>query len=241
MPDSRPGELPRVAPAFDDLPEDLRQRALTHPAIAASRARSYERLEFLGDAVLGLAMGELLYQRFPDFPEGELSRLRAALVSRRVCREVAREQGLDEAFRAAVLVEADASQAAELVGSPNVLAALVESVIGAVFLGHGYDAAAALVVEWFSGHVSTEQDYRSDFKSELQEWLQAQAWAQEQGVSVRYGMIRSDGPDHERTFHVEATVPGTDLAGSGMGRSRKAAEQAAARALLQVVADGWTW
>lgn len=233
---------------LDDLPDDLRQRALTHPAFATSRAESFERLEFLGDSVLGLAITDGLFERYPELPEGELTRLRAAVVSRESCAEVARENDLGAAMVevAAARGAAHGASAARLAEQRNALAALTEGVIGAYFVAHGYSAVAPLVLAAFEGRIAYALDNRIDARSQLQEL------ASRAGADVTWDELGEDGPPHDRTFTVsvrlgDAALPvvtdgttGSDAAidelrASGSGRSKQEAQQAAAAALLALM------
>lgn len=233
---------------LDDLPDDLRRRALTHPAFAVSRAESFERLEFLGDSVLGLAITESLYLRYPDLPEGELTRIRAAAVSRDSCAEVARANDLGAAMieLAAARGAAHETAAEKLAEQRNALAALTEGVIGAAFLAHGYEATATRVLAAFEDRIEHAFENRIDARSRLQEL------ASREGADVTWDELGEDGPPHDRTFTVavrlacaraaarrHATtgdgVTKEELRASGSGRSKQEAQQAAAAALLALM------
>lgn len=235
---------------LDSLPEDLRRRAVTHPAFATSRAESFERLEFLGDSVLGLIVTDALYERYPDLPEGELTRIRAGVVSRDACEQVARSCGLGAAMvdHAAGRGAAFRATAERLAEQRNALAALVESIIGAGFLAHGYEAVAPLVLAAFESRIRYALDNRVDARSRLQEL------ASREGVDVGWDEIGEEGPPHDRRFTVAATFgvgtrvvahgdatssgdPGDDgtLRANGTGRSKQEAQQAAAAALLALI------
>lgn len=214
---------------LDDLPDDLRVRALTHPAFARSRDQSYERLEFLGDSVLGLAVTDELYRRFPELPEGDLTRIRAATVSRDSCAHVAREHGLGEAMQALAQAEGSAqgASAERLKEQRNALAALTESVLGAGFLALGYEAVARRIVAAFAGRIEHALANRVDARSQLQEL------ASRSGAAVAFDEVGEDGPPHDRRFTVLATIGGTSAQGSG--RSKQEAQQAASAALLALI------
>ena len=233
---------------LEDLPEDLRLRALTHPAFATSRADSFERLEFLGDSVLGLAVTEGLFLRYPDLPEGELTRLRAAVVSRESCAEVARANGLGAAMVeiAAARGTAHEASAERLAEQRNALAALTEGVIGASFLTHGYTAVAPRVLAAFEDRIAYALENRIDARSQLQEL------ASRAGADVTWDELGEDGPPHDRTFTVSVRLAGAalqvgtdgttsgdaaidELRASGSGRSKQEAQQAAAAALLALM------
>jgi ribonuclease III len=237
-----------VQELLEDLPEDLRLRALTHPAFATSRAESFERLEFLGDSVLGLAVTDGLFERYPDLPEGELTRLRAAVVSRESCAEVARANGLGAAMVeiAAARGTAHAASAERLAEQRNALAALTEGVIGASFLTLGYEAVAPRVLAVFEDRIAYALENRIDARSQLQEL------ASREGADVTWDELGEDGPPHDRTFTVSVRLAGAKLAAgtdgtaggdasidelraSGSGRSKQEAQQAAAAALLALM------
>ncbi len=233
---------------LEDVPEDLRLRALTHPAFATSRADSFERLEFLGDSVLGLAVTDGLFARYPDLPEGELTRLRAAVVSRESCAEVARANGLGAAMVEIAAARGAAHQASaeRLAEQRNALAALTEGVIGASFLTHGYEAVAPRVLAVFEDRIAYALENRIDARSQLQEL------ASRAGADVLWDELGEDGPPHDRTFTVAVRLSGAtqlvgtdgttnggaaidELRASGSGRSKQEAQQAAAAALLALM------
>lgn len=216
---------------LDEISAEERRRALTHPAWADVPAESFERLEFLGDAVLGLAVSAELYRRFPELPEGELSKIRAATVSRDACALVAAAAGLGDAMVDAAPPEADPSLVADLARHERVLAALAESVIGAAFVELGMERVAPAVVASFADRIGHAVDNRTDAKSELQEL------AQRRGETVGYEVVSAQGPDHDMTFTMLARLERRGLEATGEGRSKKAAEQVAARRLLDVMAD----
>lgn len=232
---------------LDDLPDDLHSLALTHPAFAPARERSFERLEFLGDSVLGLVITEAIYRRHPELDEGELTKVRAGTVSRDACAHVAREAGLGEAMvrQAAGRGAAFEATARRLSTQRNALAALTESTIGAAFLAHGYEAAAHLVLAVFEERIAHAFDNRIDARSRLQEL------ASRDGTAVAWSELGEDGPPHDRRFTVEvqfgramdvdAAADGTTakvveaLRAEGTGRSKQEAQQAAAAALLALM------
>jgi ribonuclease-3 len=205
----------------------LRQTVFTHTSWVEPRTASYERLEFLGDSVLGLAIASHLFVRFPDRPEGDLARIRANAVSRPSCAIAARALGLD----ADLLAEGErrggeaAVSAPSLAASDSVMAALVEAAIGGCFVAFGYDRVAPAVVEAFADRVAYASERHVDFKTVLQEELARR------GGSVTYSVVEVSGPDHQRTFTTAALVDGREL-GRGSGASKKASEQAAAREAL---------
>jgi len=197
-------------------------QASTHTAWSSPDRPSYERLEFIGDAVLGLAMADELARRFPDAPEGRLAPLKAHAISGASCARVGRQLGLDRRF-AEVANAAGATP--EIGASTRVLAAVTEAAIGAVFLAHGWEAARSAVIEAFGEVLADVERHAVDPKTQLQEVLQRQ------GRLLEYVPMRETGPPHRRQFEVAARIDGVDL-GTGRGRTRKAAEAAAAAAAL---------
>ena len=190
-----------------------------HPSRVTERSESYERLEFLGDSILGFVVARELFERYPVAAEGELSRLRSAVVSRRTCAAVAREIGLDRLFAKQFELSDDLRR------SDNVLAALMEAAIAAVVLEHGLDAAVAPVLGAFEGQIQEALRAPADFKTRLQEEAAKFGW------KVTYSVVGVDGPAHDRAFTCEALVAGVPR-GLGTGRSKKDAQQAAAEEAL---------
>jgi ribonuclease III len=217
--------LKRLRELFDGLPEDLRRLALTHASWVDERAESYERLAFLGDSVLGLAVTTHLWPRLDasDHGAGKLTKIRAQAVSGRSCRQVAERLDIPDRLRALAPDDSPANEA--LTRTERVLASIIEAVIGACYLEHGYDVAAAAVVEAFAPEIEQALDEPADHKSALQERLARR------GATVNYAVREEVGPPHERTFEVAAVIDGIEL-GRGFGRSKKDAEQAAASAAL---------
>jgi ribonuclease III len=197
----------------------------THTSWASERTDSYERLEFLGDSVLELAVAHALYARHPDFSEGKLAKVRSHVVSRATCAEVARELGLG----AKLVVHAGGAQTEEelerLSRNRNVLAAVIEAALGALFLQHGFAAIEEAVVDAFSEQIEHALTSRVDNKTDLQELLARTS------RQVTYSEISVEGPPHERRFTCAAIIDGEEL-GRGEGRTKKAAEQEAAREAL---------
>jgi ribonuclease III len=212
------------------LPRWRLENVFTHSSWAPDRASSYERLEFLGDSVLELAVARALYDRYPDFSEGRLAKIRSHVVSRASCAVVARELGLGQllAQRGADLVPQDELE--RLARNRNVLAALLEASLAAVYLEHGFEAIEASVVSAFEGRVAYALTSYVDHKTELQEELARR------GQQVSYSVLDVKGPPHDRTFTCAAVIEGEE-AGVGTGRSKKAAEQAAAREALDRLLD----
>ena len=205
------------------MPHDLARQALTHASWVERRQDSYDRLAFLGDSVLGLAISSDLYPRFPNAGAGRLTKLRAQAVSRQACAEVARDLGLPGKLHSAA--REGGRSADELVGSDRVLASVCEAVIGAVYLVFGYERTAPAVVLAFAAQVEEALESPDDFKSLLQERLARR------GEVVEYVVEREDGPPHDRRFQSVAQVEGEEI-GRGAGKSKKSAEQSAALAAL---------
>ena len=201
----------------------------THASWTLRRSDSYARLAFLGDSVLALAVTTHLYPRLEAerFGAGRLTKIRAQAVSGPSCRAVAERLGVPDLLRAAA-PEGLGSSTASLVETERVLASVIEAVIGACYLHAGYERTAEAVVEAFAPEIEDALEHPVDFKSTLQERLARQ------GEVVAYTVVEELGPPHDRTFHVVATVGERALAG-GVGRSKKQAEQEAARAALDAL------
>jgi ribonuclease-3 len=217
-----------LAELFADAPEELRRQALSHSSWVDTRTESYGRLAFLGDSVLGLAVAALLFKEHPDADIGELTKILNQAVSGRACAEVARELGLPEMVAARAPDEGDGLPVETLLASERTLASVCEAVIGASYLAHGYEPTAKAVIDAFREEVDQATRERLDFKSELQERLARD------GDVVSYEVTGEEGPPHDRRFEVRATVAGDEI-GSGSGRSKKEAEQAAAERALEKI------
>ena len=204
---------------------------MTHASWVERRSGSYERLAFLGDSVLSLAVTTHLFPRLAAdrYGAGRLTKIRAQAVSGRACRRVAEQLGLPEALRAAAPPELTEAAADALVGTERVLASVIEAVIGACYLTFGYERVAPAVVDAFMPEIQQALDRPADFKSALQERLARR------GALVAYHVLAEEGPPHRRWFEVAAVVAGEELA-RGAGRSKKDAEQAAAEAALDTLA-----
>jgi len=208
------------------LPRERIAHVFTHTSWAPDRASSYERLEFLGDSVLELAIARELYERYPEASEGRLAKIRSHVVSRQSCAAVARELRLGEQLAAAAAAgELASDELARIVKSRNVVAALLEAAIAALFLEHGYEPIASAIVAAFSDRIEYARTTHVDHKTELQEALA------KSGRSVSYVVLDVEGPPHERHFECAALVDGEEL-GRGAGRAKKDAEQAAAKQAL---------
>jgi ribonuclease-3 len=209
------------------LPEDLRRRAVTHSSWAGHRADSYGRLAFLGDGVLGLAVAEALFRRFPRADIGRLTKIHGQAVSGRACAEVARELGLPEMLRQVAPESPEGGIDAEsLLASERAMASVCEAVIGACYLYHGFRPTSDATVVAFADQIDLALETMLDFKSALQEQLARE------GSRVSYEVTREAGPPHARRFEVAARLD-ADVIGTGEGRSKKAAEQAAAAEALE--------
>jgi ribonuclease-3 len=214
-----------------DLPDDLARNAVTHASWTTRRSESYERLAFLGDSVLALAVTTHLYPRLdPErYGAGSMTKIRAQAVSGRSCRNVAERLGIPERLRAAAPPGASTALEA-LVGTERVLASVIEAVIGACYLAYGYDDTATAVVDAFMPEIDEALEHPVDFKSALQERLARR------GELVSYTVVDEQGPPHNRTFSVSARIDGVEIS-RGTGRSKKDAEQEAAQAALEALAD----
>jgi ribonuclease-3 len=208
---------------LEELPEELARQVFTHASWSERRSDSYARLAFLGDSVLGLAVTTHLYPRLEAerFGAGRLTKIRAQTVSGVSCRAVAERLALPERLRAAAPAGVQES-AVVLAETERVLASVIEAVIGACYLHSGYERTAEAVVEAFEPEIEQALEHPVDFKSALQELLARR------GAAVEYEIASEDGPAHERQYVVVARVDGEDL-GRGSGRSKKHAEQEAAR------------
>lgn len=204
---------------------ELLAQALTHRSYGAHHN---ERLEFVGDAVLNCVVAAALYARFPQVPEGDLSRFRAHLVNRDTLARLAGALALGGAIRLG-----EGEQRSGGPGRPSILADALEAVFGAVFLDGGYDAARAAIEAVFADDFAAldPANLGKDPKTRLQEWLQARRIA-----VPEYAVTATAGEAHAQTFTVECRVPALGLTAIGEGLSRRAAEQAAATAVYALAA-----
>jgi ribonuclease III len=202
----------------------LLRQALTHRSFSSDHN---ERLEFLGDSVLSLAVSDLLYQRLSDLPEGDLSRVRANLVRQETLHQLSVELGLPELIR---LGEGEMRSGGQK--RPSILADALEAVIGAVYLDGGFTVAQGLVQRLFNAlEINPSMDaIGKDPKTELQEWLQGRKMK----VPL-YRVVGTQGAAHKQIFDVECEVIELNLNERGIGGSRRAGEQAAAAAMLQTL------
>lgn len=209
---------------YEFADRELLERALTHSSVGdGARAVShYQRLEFLGDRVLGLSVSAMLFETFPKADEGELSRRLAELVRKETCAEVADEWGAGPhvRFGGGESLDGDSKKV-------TILADICESIIGAVFLDAGFEAAKALVARSWAGRMMSPRRPLRDSKTALQEWAQARALP-----TPVYREVERLGPAHAPVFTVDVTVEGF-TAVSASGASKRVAEQAAAQAFLE--------
>ncbi|XHS80329.1 ribonuclease III [Burkholderiaceae bacterium UC74_6] len=207
---------------------ELLQRALTHRSFGADHN---ERLEFLGDAVLGLAVSSQLIERHGGSDEGDLTRIRAHLVREESLHKLALSLGLPSVLR---LSDGEAKGGGAQ--RPSILADAFEAVLGAVYLDGGFDAARLLIERLLGEVIATADssgDWAKDAKTALQEWLQARKLP-----VPAYRITETRGQAHAQTFEVECAVASLNLVHKGEGRSRRVAEQAAARAMLDELMAG---
>ena len=203
---------------------ELARQALTHRSFGAPHN---ERLEFLGDSLLNCAVATLLYESFPQLPEGDLSRLRATLVNQASLSEIAVQLGLGERLR---LGEGELKSGG--FRRPSILADAVEALLGAVYLDGGFEPARAVVLHLLGDRIESagSKPVDKDPKTSLQELLQGRGLA-----LPRYAVQKTEGEAHDQTFIVECRVDDLGTVATGRGASRRAAEQAAAEAVLALL------
>ena len=208
----------------------LLENALTHSSYAnenrARGAQSHERLEFLGDSVLGMVTADYLYRTHPDLPEGDLTRTRAALVCESSLVEVAQRLDLGAYLKLGRGEEAGGGRE-----RPSIVADAVEAVLAAVYLDGGIGSARKLI-QRFILDKEEEKSASRDYKTALQELVQ-----RESGRVLGYKLIGAQGPDHAKIFSVEVDLNGVPI-GQGQGRSKKEAEQNAAKAAIEKLTEG---
>lgn len=202
----------------------LLAQALTHRSYGAD---NNERLEYLGDGVLNCVVGLMLYRRFPDLPEGRLSRLRANLVNQDALHEIARDLDLGTFMR---LGEGELRSGGA--SRPSILADALESLFGAALLDAGFGAASAMIERLFAARIDAINPMvqGKDAKTRLQEWLQSR----HHGLP-RYTLLDTSGQAHAQTFHVECSIANLNISTTGAGCNRKTAEQVAAEAALALL------
>jgi ribonuclease-3 len=222
--------VPRRKPNLDELLNKLGysfekpaflDEALTHVSAPKADGQSYQRLEFLGDRVLGLAIADLLYRTFPGATEGELSRRLAELVRRESCAEIAIAWDVGPYLK----LGAGEAHSGER-RNPTILADVCEAIIGAVFMDGGYEAARGVIERAFQPLLEAPRRPLRDPKSALQEWAQGRGLP-----PPSYTIVEQTGPDHAPRFRVMVKVKGAETE-FGLGTSKRIAEQAAARSLL---------
>ena len=204
----------------------LLQNALAHSSYANERwhnsLMSNERLEFLGDSILGMTVADYLYRNFPDRPEGELTRMRADMVCEKTLAAVANQIGLGRHLLLGHGEEQGGGRSRE-----SILADAVESIIAACYLDGGFESAGAFIRSFILCHVPVKQLQNVDYKTKLQELVQ-----RKKNQVLTYALVGESGPDHDKSFLVEVSLNGS-VVGQGSGRSKKRAEQDAARAAIE--------
>lgn len=205
---------------FHDV--ELLKAALTHASSADTRGDSNERMEFLGDAILGFAVCEALYEELPDSQEGDLTKIKSAVVSRAACAQAAKRLELDEA----IVVGQGMESHVDL--PKSIIAAALESVTAAIYLDGGMAAAKEFVLRALAPEmeVATESDHHFNYKSQLQQYAQ-----RELSMTPRYEMLDEKGPDHAKCFEIAVSIGAERFAGA-WGPSKKEAEQKAAMLAL---------
>ncbi len=215
----------KIGHSFANL--DLLQRALIHASAAnerqGRRVEHNERMEFLGDAVLQLVVSDYFYRQFPKMAEGDLTKMRASVVNEQVLAQVASQLSLGEHLRL--------GRGEEMSGGrerPSILSDALEALSGAIYLDAGLDRVQMFIMEHLAGPLAAVEkgEYRQDFKTSLQEWMQ-----RETGKNVQYRTVAQKGPDHAKVFTVQVECD-SEILGYGTGRTKKDAEQAAAREAL---------
>jgi ribonuclease-3 len=209
---------------------ELLSRALTHKSYHFENtdisSGHNERLEFLGDAVLSLVLTDSLIQRFPELTEGELSKIRASLVNETTLAEIAREMGLKDQIR---LGKGEKSSGGS--DKPRLLASTFEAVLGALYQDVQYEKTKTVVLDIFENslkNLDLSTFFKADYKTRLQEMMQSK-----HRRVPNYELEKEEGPDHEKTFHVRLMMDEKIIA-TGMGRSKKQAEQDAARIAIDI-------
>lgn len=227
-PKGRPVEAPSLETCQEALEYEFQDPellflALTHSSVAPTRVESNERLEFLGDAVLGLIVCHELFEHIDEMPEGEMTKIKSTVVSRQTCADIVKEAGFDELM----ILGKGMHNAA---GPPqSVLGAVFEAIVGAVYLDGGLDAARPFVLRHVSPFIekALASDHRRNYKSMLQQHAQRN-W----GVTPEYGVLDEKGPDHSKCFEVGVSIQGRVFP-SAWGPNKKEAEQQAARRALE--------
>lgn len=209
------------------LKPEFARLVFTHSSWAPERMLSYERLEFLGDSVLGVSISTEIYRRYPDYNEGELTKLRAYVVSRHTCALVGTSLGLEKRLIESA-AEADAADVAALAGNINVLADVVEALIGALYLQFGLDRISDAIAGAFHEHIAYAASGHVDYKTALQEEVA------KFGKEVTYDVIDVEGPPHNRVFTSEVMLDG-EVLGRGRGKTKKVSQQESAKEALEAL------
>ncbi|MBI1311239.1 ribonuclease III [bacterium] len=203
----------------------LLEHALTHASVARTRLESNERLEFLGDAIMGVVVCEFLFHSFPEYSEGELTRIKSAVVSRHTCTKLSNKLGLGQFL----LLGKGLAMHERIPGS--VLAAVFESIVAGIFLDGGWAAAEKFVLEMLGDEIAriAKTSHGQNFKSQLQQVAQ-----KEFGETPQYKVLDEKGPDHSKCFEIAAAI-GTKMYPSAWGPSKKEAEQSAAKNAIDAI------
>jgi len=221
------GGSARLLELLDGLKPELAVRVFTHGSWVEDRSKSYERLAFLGDGVLGIVVADSLMREDALATAGDLTKIRAQAASRAACARVAASLGVAERLVANAPSSGELP-IEEVVSAQSVQAEVCEAVIGAVFEQYGFEVAAAAVAEAFAEEIVEARAHPGDHKSGLQEFLARR------GQQPTYVVASSEGPAHDRRFECAVEIRG-DRYGTGTGRSKKEAEQAAAQATLAML------
>lgn len=216
-----------LAALVDDLPAGLKKQMITHSSWVEDRLESFDRLAFLGDSVLNIAISTAIFPSFENYTAGNLTKLRAQAVSRQSCARVARELNVPGLMVEAA-PEGEGESVELLVENERILASVAEAIIGACYLIFGFERTSKAVVGAFGKEIDFADENVVDFKSLLQEILARQ------GNAVVYRVVEQSGPPHDRIFRSVARA-GDEVLGEGSGRSKKDSEQEAAKAALEKV------
>lgn len=209
--------------SFQD--ETLLAHALTHSSYADHRLKSNERMEFLGDAILGYVVCERLFSRFPDLLEGEMTKIKSAVVSRKACAQISRR------IRLADMLNLGKGMAGRAALPSSVAAAVLESIIAAIYLDGGMASAQAFIIKHFEPMIdrAAQSSHQHNFKSALQQYAQ-----QRLPGNPLYILLDEKGPDHAKCFHVCVEIAGTRYEGAWAQSKKEAEQQAALLALKQL-------
>ncbi len=201
--------------------------SLTHASIANTRLDSYERLEFFGDSILGMIVCEMLYHRFPESTEGELTRLKSILVSRNTCALICEEQQLNPFILLGKGLLHNNNIPVSIQGG------VIEAIVAAVYFDGGLEPTREMVERWMVSQLDAiiDDNHGENYKSLLQQHAQKQT-----GETPHYQLLDEKGPDHDKTFHISAVI-GTRVFPPAWGSSKKEAEQAAAKIAMENVTN----